>query len=31
MVLGDYPKGMLFLFIYKKEKGNMIMGMPKGR
>lgn len=33
MVLGEYPKGIFFLFIYKKEKKkeNLIIGILKGR
>ena len=27
---GEYSKGISFLFIYKKEKGNLIIGLPKG-
>ena len=29
--LGEYCKGVSFLFIYRKEKRNLIIGMPKGR
>ena len=27
MFLGEYPKGIPFLFIHKKEKGDLIIGM----
>ena len=30
-VLGEYPKSILFLVIYKKEKGNLIIEMSKDR
>ena len=30
MFLGEFPKSILFLFIYEKEKGNLTIGMPKG-
>ena len=31
MFWGEYPKGIPFPFIYKEEKGNLIIGMAKGR
>ena len=30
-VLGENHKGIPFLFIHKKEKGNLIIEKPKGR
>lgn len=29
LILGEYPKGIPFLFIYLKEKGDVIRGSPK--
>lgn len=29
--LGEHPRGIPFLFIYKKEKWNLIIGMSKGK
>ena len=29
MFLGEYPKGITFLFIYKNGKGNLIVGCPR--
>ena len=31
MLLDEYPEDIPFLLIYKKEKGNLKIGMPKGR
>ena len=35
MFLGEYPKSIFFLFIYKmgggKKKKNLVIGMPKVR
>lgn len=31
VLLGEYPKGIPFLFIYKKEMGNLLIGMSMGR